>query len=200
MAEFAQFVDSVTPHVKTCPRPIIIDALKTVIMKFCEQSRVWVFDCSEITTDEINNKYELDIPTDAAVCYVHSLNGRHQIHPCNANGMRRDPLLYHIQHPNVMVIDRKNLIADKKYNLVVSLMPRQDSLDCADILYDKYKSPIVAGAVAMLQSQLGTTWENAAMAASQYALFTQGIADAKQDMLDGFELASPDFRIKPQYF
>lgn len=200
MAELAQFEDSVTFHVKTCPRPIILSALKTVIMDFCKQSRIWVFDCDEITTTATDNKYQLNIPTDAAICYVHSFNGRHEIHPCNTRSQRRDLPLYHLQHPDTLVLDRKNLKPDLKYNLVVSLMPRQDALDCADIIYDKYKSTIVAGAVALLQLQPDTTWANAASAASQYALFAQGVADAQQDLKDGLELAAPDYRTTPYYF
>jgi hypothetical protein len=198
MAEYADFVDGVSIHLSKCPRPIILNAIKYAVMKFCNDSRVWVIDAGEIDVTPENRIYSLDIPSETTVCYVHSLFGRDECSDRIGRGERRAYYRYHIDHPNILVVDEK-YIHTRTLNPVVSLKPSQNALSCADIIFDEYSNAITSGAVAHLQMQPLTTWTEPNMAQAHLQIFMQGIEDARQTFNRGFGISEPNYRTRPSY-
>lgn len=199
----ADFSDGVASHLVKCPRPSMMLALKASIIKFCNDSRIWVYDVPEIVVTEASGRnYVMDLPEGAVICYIHNLWGRSEPHDQWSYDMysgSREPYNYHIDHPDQFVVDSK-YIRNHTLDLVVSLKPKQDSLSCPDILLDNYHDAIVSGAVASLQMQPGRSWSEPNMAAQHQAMFMMGVEEAKQKLNQGFGLKQPNYRVRPNFF
>lgn len=201
MAEYAQFIDGVSFHLYECPRPIILNAIKSSVMQFCNDSRIWIYDCQEFQVTNDQNRYILNIPNDATICYIHSVYGRdnRKEHAGGNNrSYRRQPYLYHLESPNQLVIDEPQ-IETTILKPVVSLKPLQDALDCADILFDSYYETIVSGAVYRLMMQSSASWSNPNLAAMHMQIFQDGISRAVKAINDGIGLTEPNYRTTPSY-
>lgn len=198
MAEYADFLDGISIHLPKCPRPIILNAIKHSAKKFCNESRIWVMDVPDIDVTPDNRIYPLDVPSEASICYVHSLHGRDGVGDAFGRGKRMAALRYHIDHPNMLVIDEQ-YVQGQTLKPVVSLKPMQNALTCADILFDEYYDAIVAGAVAYLQMQPVTNWSVPNMSQIHLAVFDEAIDTARQSLNRGFGISEPNYRTRPSY-
>ena len=194
MAEYADFLPGINIHIgNDCPRLAMLYAVKSVVRKFCDESKIWVHDCPTIEANQDQLMYLLDVPNNAAICKIWSITGRK-----NIEQYYQQPV-HHIQFNNQIVFnaDLPNYLT--QLSAVVSLTTMQNSLTCPDFLYQNYHDAIVSGAVASLQMMPARSWSEPNMAAVHQQTFDDAVKKAINDRDDGFGLARRPNRIKPYY-
>ena len=195
MAAYAEWVDGVLIHTASAPRPAVLHAIKQAVIEFCDQSRAWMYEHPQIDLVDGESHYQLaDQPTESTICYVWSMRGR-KGYCCN----ERDNPRYHYESPDLIVIDDEKPL-EKTITPLVSLKPRQNSLECPDFIYDHYFEAIQKGAVAYLQMQPERSWSNPNVAQIHQAEYERWIARAKDQVNQGFGKAKPKNTVKPHYF
>lgn len=194
MAEFEQFLPNVTIHISSCPRLVVLNAIKSVVREFLQRSSIWVFDCPVINVvDPTQHMYPLDVPFGTTVSKVWSVKGRDQVAKYFECPISR------IDFPNKLMFEADIPTDITSLNPVVSLSTTQDSLACPDIVYQVYHDAIVNGSVAYLQSMPGREWSQPNDANTHQRLFEQAIQQAIFDVDDGFGLARRAKRVRPYY-
>jgi hypothetical protein len=194
VAEYDDFLPGINIHIgNEVPRLAMLYAVKSVVRKFCDESKIWVHDCSAIDVIQEQLMYPLDVPNDSVICKVWSITGRKDIgdyYQCPA---------HHIQFNNQLVFDADLPNNLKQLAVVVSLTTKQDSLTCPDFLYQNYHDAIVSGAVASLQMMPARAWSEPNMAAVHQQNFDDFVKKAISDRDDGFGLARRPTRVRPHY-
>lgn len=195
MAAYVDWVDGVLIHVGNAPRPAVIHAIKQAAIEFCDRSRAWIYEHPQIELIANELQYQLiEQPTESAISYVWSLRGRNG-YCCD----ERDNPRYHYESPDMIVIDNEKPFA-KNIRPLVSLVPRQNSLECPDFIFDRYFEAVQNGAVAYLQMQPEREWSALNMAQFHQGEYERWIDRAKDHISQGFGKAKPRNIVKPHYF
>ncbi|WP_336939387.1 hypothetical protein [Acinetobacter modestus] len=199
MAEFDQFLPSLTPFISnSCPRIIMLNALKSAVRLFCEDSEVWVHDCPPIEIIEANtSQVRLDIPYQTMICKMWTIEGRKYFH--NVHRAYIQFPHYHLNADNYLIFEEEIKHPPKTLRPVVSLATTQDSLSCPDFIYQRYHDAIISKCVVILQSMPAQEWSNPSMLAIHEPLYAQHLEKAIKDRNDGFMLGRQTTRIKPTY-
>lgn len=202
MAEFDQFLPAITAFVgNKCPRLIMLNALKSVIRKFCDDSQIWVYDCPEIIIDKDNSEqglYKLQIPFQSTICKLWVIDGREGLSKEYPKYIQKPT--YYLNQNSELVIAHKDLnCLPQKINAVVSLSTTQDSLTCPDFIYQKYHDAIISAAIVRLQLMPSQEWADPSMVAIHQSLYEGYLAQAIKDRDDGFMLARRVHHVRPSY-
>lgn len=200
MAEYDQFLPAITAFVSNrCPRLIMLNAVKSVVRQFCDDSNIWVYDCPEfIIEDQDISKFKLEIPYQSTICKLWSIHGREALH--NTHQLYREQPYYHLTSNSELVFEESKLhCLPKKINCVVSLSPTQDSLTCPDFIFQRYHDAIVSAAIVRLQLMPSQEWNNPSMVEPHSQLYQQYLAQAIRDREDGFMMARQVRRVVPYY-
>ena len=192
MAAYVDWVDGVLIHVGNCPRPAVLHAIKQAVIEFCDRSRVWLFEPVGIELMVDQNRYEIeDQPTESTIC--HLWDAYTERRDCDVN--------IHYESPNILVVKPKKNGQFIPYKVapLLSLKPRQNSLECPDFIYDDYFEVIQNGAVAYLQLQPERPWSQFNMAQFHQLEYERGIDRATQKINEGLNRPKPSYRVKANF-
>ena len=217
MAAFDVFIPSINVHVSMCPRVIMINAIKSIVRQFLDETHAWVIevepdiDCDDHprTRCEVKKKdcesspffMELYIPLPMQACFINkvwSLYGMNEI-PNYPKAPRHHFKIDPIHHKNLLVIDEKPQCQDKKFNLILSLSTMQNALECPDFVFQMHLDTIVHGCAYYLMSMDKQDWSNPNLAVHHLEIFKKGIEDAKNQVQQGFGISRQTYRVKPRY-
>lgn len=192
MSQYEDFTPSLSIHVTQCPRIVMINAIKTMVRQFLEQSNVWVYEVMPVQVDSEITQAFLQIPQFSYIHKVWSLYGQNGV-----LSYRHDKPKHHITQDNQIVIDES--IPSTTLNLIVSLSLNQNALSCPDFIFEKYLDVIVHGSAHYLMMMANQQWTNPDLAQYHYQQFMAGIEKAKSNVEKGFGLAHTVRRVRPQY-
>lgn len=192
MSQYEDFTPSLSIHVTQCPRIVMINAIKTMVRQFLEQSNVWIYEVMPVQVDSEITQAFLQIPQFSYIHKVWSLYGQNGV-----QSYRHDKPKHHITQDNQIVIDES--IPSTTLNLIVSLSLNQNALSCPDFIFEKYLDVIVNGSAHYLMMMANQQWTNPDLAQYHYQQFMAGIEKAKSNVEKGFGLAHTVRRVRPQY-
>ena len=192
MSQYEDFTPSLSIHVTQCPRVVMINAIKTMVRQFLDQSHVWVHEVMPVQVDPTSTQVFLPIPQFSYINKVWSLYGQKGI-----TSYRYDDPKHHITQDNQLVIDE--ITPAKTLNLIVSLSLNQNALSCPDFIYEKHLESIVHGAAYYLMTMANQQWSNPELAQYHYQQFITGIEQAKANLERGFGLMHTVRRVRAQY-
>lgn len=192
MSQYEDFTPSISIHVMQCPRIVMINAIKTMVRQFLEQSNVWVYEVMPVQVDSEITQAFLQIPQFSYINKIWSLYGQNGI-----QSYRQDKPKHHITQDNQIVIDES--IPSTTLNLIVSLSLNQNALSCPDFIFEKYLDVIVHGSAHYLMMMANQQWTNPDLAQYHYQQFIAGIEKAKSNVEKGFGLAHTTRRVRARY-
>lgn len=192
MSQYEDFTQSLSIHVSQCPRVVMINAIKTMVRQFLEQSNVWVYEIMPVQVEPDTTQLFLPIPQFSYIHKVWSLYGQNGV-----KSYRHDKPKHHITQDNQLVIDES--INSTTLNLIVSLSLNQNALSCPDFIFEKYLDSIVHGSAYYLMMMPNQQWSNPDLAQYHYQQFMSGVEKAKSNIESGFGLVQMVRRVRPQY-
>lgn len=192
MSQYEDFTPSLSIHVTQCPRVVMLNAIKTMVRQFLEQSNVWVYEVMPVQVDPTSKQLFLPIPQFSYINKVWSLFGQKGI-----TSYRYDDPKHHITEDNQLVIDEND--RTQTLELIVSLSLTQNALACPDFLYEKYMDSIVHGAAYYLMMMPNQQWSNPDLAQYHYQQFLAGVEQAQSKIERGFGLMHTVRRVRAQY-
>lgn len=190
MATYDDLVPGVAIHISPCPEKVLIDAIKSAVRDFCKRTKLWVYDCPEFESDEIQSIYELNLPLNTRVVNVWGLEGR--------TGEYKDKTDYFIDADGRLRFN-KPIGVKKIIKPLVSLMPGLKSTEFPDYFIDYFSEHIISKAVADLQVQPFRAWSQPSAAVIHLQMYDMGIIEAKRFRDDGLNKSKARTRVRPNY-
>lgn len=178
----AKFVPKVALEVSGCARPIMVDAIRTAIIEFCEVSNAWKEWSEPISVRASERAIEYDHPDKARVIKVLAarfndedlepiIPGRaDDLYPRWDIDLAGDPEVFFLRtrdearlcpHPSV----------DGELVFEATLRPSEDSTSVADFLWLDHGQAIANGAKAHLMAMANQDWTNPARAVQLRQIF-----------------------------
>lgn len=206
-ADYADFIPSINIHVAMCPRVVMINAVKSIVRMFLDETKSWVLEykphqiCkfhgeSKCQCNNERLSFSIHIPDRTHIDKIWSIFGMNGVKEYRIDNTP----LHHITSENYLVFDEK--LTQSQINslcAVISLSTNQDSLHCPDFVYQQYLDIIVHGACWYLMNMDAREWTNPNLAMIHYQQFMSGIESVKEKITQGFGVGYQKARVKPHY-
>lgn len=188
MAEYADLIGEVRRECPEAPRPSIERELKSATVEFCRKSR-FVKDLIQIELVPGQREYRLRGRRETRIDQVLGASlvteGGSTI------------ALHHLKAPalpagdgqpryfgNPVSLDKVHFsptpIAGGSVYLSVVLVPRRDSANLPDEVYERHRDALISGAIARMTIVSNTPWSNPALSAEHQRRFELAVRDARQ--------------------
>jgi len=190
------FIPAVQLEVSNCPRVVMIDAVRQVLIDFCTRSRFWRYECDALVTVYGVREYELDIPVqtecvsirtlsfDARPLTEKSIDWLDENEP-NWRTMTGRPSYYGLRDPNTILLDRAPG-ADYEITATVALQPSETALTCGDILFERCRDAIANGAISRLKGMTDKPWSDENGEAKKRGLYEMKLSEFKSIAQKGY--------------
>ncbi len=208
--DYSEFFPYVLPSVPGCSSPMATDAIRTAAIDFCERSRAWT---DNLTMSALANTgaYPFVPPAGSAVAEILQawFNGL-PIDPKTPDELRQlytnwrtesgnEPEFYTQEDTvSVTLVPMPEAALADAIKLRVALAPAADSTGVDTRIFNKYRTDIAAGALAILLKIPGEKFYNPNLAQERQATFNAAIADANYKAAKGFVRARR--RVTKNYF
>lgn len=198
MASYEAFFPYVLPEVIGAPEPVVVLAVRSACVEFCEKSLILTRDHDPVTVLANIVDYDLEPPTGYLVVKVQQAwIENNKISPL-APDFVRDASVYnrlfasYQSAPSTPTAylqkDERTItiwpVPDRKLpnglTMRVALKPTRASETIDDVIFEEYAEAIAAGALARLMSSAGKPYTNLDMAVVNQSKFMQGINVARQ--------------------
>lgn len=200
---YDDFLPYVLPDTPGCPEITAIQAIRSSVIDFCEQSLILQRDHDPIKAVANQTDYEFEPPKNYLVTKL--MRGWYLHDPLMvvAPDMVTDPVVYNatFPDPNVSKGKPRNIVQKDErtfalfpvpdetvanaITLRVALKPTRASTTCDEVLFEDYAEFIAHGAKARLCITTGKPYTNPDVAMVGNALFRQGINRALQRSVRG---------------
>lgn len=212
---YDQFFSWVLPEVGGCPEITAIQAIRDVVIDFCEKTNIHQEDHDPITVIAKTSDYDLETPVtgtriikimnawykgdklepaapdqvlDPAV-YNQSIGGYTVSYSTPKFYLQKDPV-------TLSLLPIPDATLASAVTLRVSLAPLRSSVACEDFLFEQWVEPIAAGAVAKLQTSSGKTYSNPQAAQINQARYIAGVNAARQKATRGYTRSSLSVQLR----
>lgn len=198
MTSYESFFPYILPEVPGAPEPVILLAIRSAAIEFCERSLILTRDHDPVTLVEGIIDYDLEPPVKDTLII--------KIQRAWVNGNKIDPLApdfiaaasvynrlyedyeakpstpqYYLQKEERSVTVWP--VPDKNYRngltMRVALKPTRSSESVEDVIFEDYAEVIAAGALSRLMASTGKPYTNVQMAAVNKMMFDRGVNVAK---------------------
>jgi len=189
--EWTEFLPEVMLDVSGCPDQVAINAVKQSAIEFCNQSRVWREQLSDLVTAQSDPDYPLDslVPTDSEVLGVHKLQHNDLSKPLSTIAKQQLDIYrltdteekpYYFNNDTPMIV-RLYPTPNAIYTMFIwaHLKPTKLSTSGPDFLYNDWLEPIAHGAKARLKSMSGRQWMDKSMVRHHRREFINGWTEAR---------------------
>jgi hypothetical protein len=200
---YDDFLPYVLPDTPGCPEVTAIQAVRSAVIDFCEQSLILQRDHDPIKAIANQSDYEFEPPKNHLVTKIMRGWFLHDPLMPIAPDMVTDPTVYNatFPDPNVLKGKPRNIVQKDErtfalypvpdetilnaITLRVALKPTRASTTCDDILFQDYVEFIAHGAKMRLSMTPGKSYTNPDVAALGNVMFRQGINRALQRSVRG---------------
>lgn len=197
MVTWDTFLEDVFPSVQGCPKSMVVHAIKTACIDFCEKTLIWKQDSIQNDVIAGEASYSFAPPRGAKVVRPYRIE---IVHPDSGDILELEPMSLETLEsfnntwrgkeqrvPNAYVLthdDTVRLIGvpteDITGGLVayVSLKPTRDAEECPNFLYEDWAETIAAGALAKLHAN-DKVWAQPAMVQYYTKIYRDGVSRAR---------------------
>jgi hypothetical protein len=206
---YSQFQPFVQVDVPTCPKGLIIEAVRQTVIDFCQTTGFWRKELDGFYTVATDGEYELITPVDTAIADVLTI----KVNERTVEAKTQDDLENDFSNWRTLtdspkyyfLPDKKTLILvptpDAVYpvRITATLKPTQSAQGCDELIFEEYKQVIVNGALAWLMDKPSKEWSNPNLADIYKHYYTESTNNAKQKAEHGYAKRK-SFRVKANYF
>lgn len=172
---WSDLYQEILPHVAGCPEPLIDDALRRTVTKFCRETHIWKEQLDDIYPVSGVTRYQLALPEETQLLELSDAryntgNGKTSQVPMN-------------EWPTVNVFGLLTFSEDpgnKPIQIHGILIPSKDATGVPDRIGEHYRESLIHGAIAMLQEIPKRDWSAPEYASFHKAEFNSGIFEAKR--------------------
>jgi len=184
--EWSAFFPRVLPHVRGCPAPVAIQAIRDAAMEFCQKTWIWqeVVDM-DFVEDDVD--VTITLPSDSKLIAI--------------KDFIEDDRKY---EPDDFLIRDNEVILTKAAEETetiegrVILAPYKTSTTCPEWLYNDHDVAIAEGAKARLMFDAKQIWANSELATLSLNFFRKAINTEKIKIFQGY--AGRNKRVKARRF
>ena len=200
---YEDFLPYILPETPGCPEVVAVQAIRSAVIDFCEQSLILQRDHDPIKAVANQSEYEFEPPKNYLVTKL--MRGWYLKDPLSvvSPDMVTDPTVYNatFPDPNVQTGKPRSIVQkdERTFSLTpvpdetianaitlrVALKPTRASSTCDDVLFEDYAEFIAHGAKARLCMTPGKSYTNPDVAALGNLMFRQGINRALQRAVRG---------------
>lgn len=200
---YEDFLPYILPDTPGCPEVVAVQAIRSAVIDFCEQSLILQRDHDPIKAVADQSEYEFEPPKNYLVTKL--MRGWFLKDPLSvvSPDMVTDPTVYNatFPEPNVPTGKPRSIVQKDErtfalspvpdetianaITLRVALKPTRASSACDDVLFEDYAEFIAHGAKARLCMTPGKSYTNPDIAALGNLMFRQGINRALQRAVRG---------------
>jgi hypothetical protein len=206
--QWNNFLQEVAPDVSGCPKSVMRNAVRNSAIEFCNESRAWRTQITDITTAIGTKTYSLTVPTDSEVIMVSRLLIVGDVRPLptlSNKHLNRYKIATDNGRPNFYNSEIPGQVSfyptpDAIYTgeVFCVLKPTKASLEGPDFLFNDWLDAIAAGAKARLMAMAGRPWTNVKLVKLHRATFVRGYVEARiRDAKSNVESSSDT---RPQSF
>lgn len=198
MVTWDAFLEDVFPSVQGCPKSMVLHAIKTACIDFCEKTFLWKQD--SIKNDIIANEasYSFAPPTGAKVITpyrieiispdndnaveleAHSLETLESFDPNWRTRIQRIPQAFVLTADDtVRLIGIPSEDIPESLLAYVVLKPTRDATECPSFIFEDWAETIAAGALAKLHANADKVWAQTALVSHYTKVYRDGITRAK---------------------
>lgn len=193
MALWSALRSNILPDVEGCPVELVDDAIRQTTIKWCEESRTWrvrsvITDAGGLALRTWPTSLQ---PTGSRVVGVTRcrFDGRpvsprtsaqlDELYPGGWEALTSSRPLYLLRDREEIAAGGFRLVpapaaaTTTSLSITVALAPTEDAIGVDDFVFQQFRAPIVAGALAMLQKGAGRPWSNPGMAGANQTIFDQ---------------------------
>jgi len=200
MADLLDWVPSVQADVPNCPTPMMVDAIRQVVIDFCRRSRYWRHECSPLVTTVVDGaairEYELDTPVQTRVVAIRSLRLEGKaLAEMSMDALDNEepgwrtatgtPSGYALTDTGTVLLDG-DPVENSELAATVALMPSQDAQTCGDIIYADFRDAVTAGASARLKSMSDKPWTDPNLVMLRRSEYEAGVTAAMSRASDSY--------------
>lgn len=209
---YSLWLPSVQVNVPGCPRPMVIEAIRSKVIEFCQKTRFWRAELDGFYTVADDEEYEIDVPSDSTIADILVIKvNNNELVPKTQDEVEElyspgsdwressgVPDCFFLRDTSTAVFVP---IPDAAYpvRITVALKPTQASQGVEEIIFEEHKDTIMHGALAYLMQMPEKTWSNPNLSIFHDGKFTAEIPKAKRKAEKGFSLRKT-FRVKSHYF
>lgn len=201
---YTRWYDEVLPHLSGVGKPLVLNAIKSAVIEFCERSRVWVEATDAITVTDSDEAYEIPVPRNTASVRVERVwfDGK-ELDVVNEDQLsthyRRDwrlvvgtpKFLTQLQPDCFYMIPRPVETRADVVRMMVSLKPGRTAASAPAFLHERYMDAVTHGAMARLHRMPGKPWTSIELAIAHSAEFDAACAAANVEANKAFGRARP---------
>ena len=214
MSAYEDFFPYVVPEVAGCPEPMVVHAIRSTCIEFCEKSLVLTRDHDPITIIENKVDYDLEPPAGyLAIKVMKAWVNNQPITPLVPDFVREAAVYNRLfaeyqQQPNTpqhyLQKEERSIslwpMPDRKIanglTLRVALKPTRASTTIEDVIFEDYAETIAAGALSRLMTNANRPWQNMEMAAINAVKFNSGLNVARTRALHGHTRSNLSVRLR----
>lgn len=192
------FLNEVMPELPSCPKAMVVNAIRNAVIEFCARSRVWQVDLAAIAAVANQAAYAFSPPAASVVAEVISAwydalpiypNTQSDLADLYDNWTTEagDPK-YFVQNDtaSLILVPMPDASLASAITVKVALKPTRAATAVESWLSEKYLEEMAHGAKGRLLAIPKKPWSDAALSAYHTGLFEQGIASARLDAEQGF--------------
>jgi len=187
-----KFTSRIAGRVQGAPSETIRQALIDATSEFCEKSRIWnEIQDAQIVVNGVSD-YEVDLPSRAKPLSIETVwcgqrplravtMGQLQtLLPDWQTAVGTEPLYYNsaFDWNTFRVYPMPLDVVGAQLRIKGSFQPSEDADTLPDFLWERWRTALTAGALALLQTQFGKAWFNLQQADINRTIFTSQIGDA----------------------
>lgn len=206
---YSQFQPFIQVDVPTCPKALIIEAIRQTVINFCQVTGFWRKELDGFYTVATDGEYELITPVDSAIADILTI----KVNETTIEAKTQDDLENDFSNWRTLtgspkyyfLPDKKTLIlvpipdANYPVRVTASLKPTQAAHGCDEIIFEEYKQAIVDGALAWLMDKPSKDWSNPNLAMFYKQKYDAALINAKNNAQKGYAKRK-SFRAKANYF
>lgn len=212
---YDQFFSWVLPEVNGCPEITATQAIRDVVIDFCEKTLIHQADHDPIGVMARIGDYDLDSPENGTrvVKVMNAWYKGEKLTPAAPDEII-DPSIYSqriggytttystprayaqkdSETISLIPIPDESLLSS--LTLRVALAPLRSSTSCADFLFEQWVEAIAAGAITKLQTSAGKPYSNPQAAQLNQARYVMGVNAARQNAVRGYTRSSLSVKLR----
>lgn len=186
------YLPEVLLDVPACPDSVAENSIKQAAIEFCNQSRVWREQLSDLSTVQGQATYPLTglIPTDSQMIALHKVIHTDNTRPLGTinkilldryklSAVQQRPWYFNNDEPNILHLYPDPDIGPYTIELFAILKPTRASTSGPDFLYNDWLECIAHGAKARLKAMSKRPWMDKSMVAYHRKEFIAGWVEAR---------------------
>lgn len=205
---YSQWLPSIQVNVPGCPRAMVIEAIRSKAIEFCDRSRFWRKELDGFYTVADDEEYDIETPVETAIADILLIKvDGHELSPKTQDEIEADNNEWRDSsgRPDVFFLrDTKTAvfvpIPDSQYavRVLVALKPTQAAQGVDEIVFEEHKDTIMHGALAYLMQMPEKTWTNPNLSIFHQGKYDEAVTKAKNKADRGYALRKT-FRVKAHF-